>query len=264
MRWGWYGAVAVLALGLYGVARADGTVARPARAIPSRAARPTIPAGYFYSVRWIHTPAPGRAAPIDISGRPELVLRSVVLNESEAFQAANDTGGFALSDLPRAAHILREPSTGHECPVEAELLDVLYKIQLRFNAQELRMISAYRTPVEGNGQGNHGRGRAVDFVVPGAEDQDVARFARELGFVGVGLYPVGSFLHVDIRPRSYFWIDRSGPGHRSRERGILLDVAERSDDAARTRGQDPPPPFIARKATAVPVTPPTDSEDEDE
>ena len=262
MRWGLLPAF-VSVLALFGVASADGPVRRPARAIPSRAARPAIPAGYFYEVRALHTPSPSRSAPIDISGRPELVLRSAVTNESEAFQAAGDAGGFALADLPRVAHIMREPSTGHEFPIDRGLLDALYKIQRRFDAQELRIISAYRTPVEGNGQGNHGRGRACDFVVPGAEDADVARFAREMGFVGVGLYPIGSFVHVDVRPRSYFWIDRSGPGHRSRERGILLDVAERADDSARRRHEEPPEPFVARAVDMSQIAAPESDEDDE-
>lgn len=218
-----------------GVALADGPVNRSS----SHVTRPTTPAGYFYSVRYLHTPDPQRKAPLDPSGRPELVLRSVNLQESQAFLSATDQGGFATSDLPRAQHVLREASTGHEYPLEPRVLDVLYRIQRHFNAQEIRVISAYRTPVEGNGQGNHGRGRAVDFVVPGAQDDDVARFAHELGFVGVGLYPIGSFVHVDVRPRSYFWTDRSGPGHQSRERGISPELAAASDEAARARGEAP-------------------------
>jgi uncharacterized protein YcbK (DUF882 family) len=205
----------------------------------SHVSRPTTPAGYFYNVRYLHTPDPSRHAPLDAAGRPQLVLRSVNKREIEALPAATDSGGFAASDLPRAQHVLRESSTGHESPLEPRVLDLLYRIQRHFNAQEIRVISAYRTPVEGNGQGNHGRGRAVDFVVPGAADEDVARFARELGFVGVGLYPISSFVHVDARSRSYFWTDRSGPGHQSRERGILPELAARSDEAARARGEHP-------------------------
>jgi len=75
----------------------------------------------------------------------------------------------------------------------------------------------------------------MDFIVPGAADAEVAAFARTLGFVGVGIYPVSGFVHVDVRDRSYFWSDASGPGRRNRERGILGDVARASDREAVTR-----------------------------
>jgi hypothetical protein len=79
--------------------------------------------------------------------------------------------------------------------------------------------------------------------VPAARDEDVAKFARELGFVGVGLYPTSGFVHVDVRAHSYFWVDRSGPGRRNRERGILTDLARKSDGRANARGERPTPPF---------------------
>ena len=100
-------------------------------------------------------------------------------------------------------------------------------------------MSAYRTPDEHSSQGLQAR-ESRGLRRSGASDQDVARFAREVGFVGVGIYPAGSFVHVDVRERSYFWIDRSGPGHRSRERGILTEFAQRSDAAAFARGERPP------------------------
>jgi uncharacterized protein YcbK (DUF882 family) len=168
-----------------------------------------------------------------------LVLHGMYIDERVELPASTDEGGFYYADLLRAAKVLREPSTGNEYFPEPRTIDLLYRIQLHFNAEEIRVMSAFRTPVPGNSQGLHAKGRAIDLVVPGAEDIDVARFARELGFAGVGLYPLGSFVHVDTRERSYFWIDRSGPGHRSRERGILLDVARRADDLARARGEIP-------------------------
>jgi uncharacterized protein YcbK (DUF882 family) len=168
-----------------------------------------------------------------------LVLHGMYVNEREAISAQSDEGGFYMDDLFRAGHVLREPATGNEHLPEPRTLDLLYRIQRHFDAEEIRVMSAYRTPVPGNGQGLHAKGRAVDFVVPGADDIDVARFARELGFAGVGLYPLGSFVHVDTRERSYFWTDRSGPGHRSRERGILLDVAKHADELARARSESP-------------------------
>jgi hypothetical protein len=168
------------------------------------------------------------------------------VDETVELVAASEHGGFAASDLDRAAHALREPATGNAHPIEPRTLDVIYRLQTHFNAHEVRVMSAYRTPTAKSGQGLHGKGRAVDFVIPGTADEDVARFAREQGFVGVGVYPLGSFVHVDVRERSYFWRDKSGPGHRSRERGILLDVARRGDEAALARGERAPLAFGVR------------------
>ena len=52
------------------------------------------------------------------------------------------------------------------------------------------------------------------------------------GFAGVGVYPTSGFVHVDVRDRSWFWIDKSGPGRKNRARGVLGDVAKRSDELA--------------------------------
>jgi uncharacterized protein YcbK (DUF882 family) len=220
----------------------DGAAQQRLRPRPARAgvARPVIPAGYSQIVREWHTPSPGQKIALDGAGRPMLVLHAMYVRETVTLPAETEGGGFSAHDLDGAAHALRDPKTGNAYPIEPRTLDVLYRIQCHFHATEIRVMSAYRTPNEHSSQGLHGRGRAVDFVVPGAADQDVARFARTLGFVGVGIYPDGSFVHVDVRERSYFWIDRSGPGHRSRERGMLLEVAQRGDAAALARGEGPP------------------------
>ena len=83
----------------------------------------------------------------------------------------------------------------------------------------------------------------MDLVVPGATDEEVAKLAREQGFAGVGIYPVSGFVHVDVRDRSWFWVDSSGPGRRNRTRGVLGDVAKKSDEQAVARGDKPIAPF---------------------
>jgi hypothetical protein len=111
----------------------------------------------------------------------------------------------------------------------------------------------------------------MDLVVPGASDEDVAKFAREEGFAGVGVYPVSGFVHVDIREHSYFWVDTSGPGKRSRIRGILADVAAKSDAQAVARGERSVGPFhlgtdvdqaIGSTAVASQAPPPPDEDDD--
>ena len=59
--------------------------------------------------------------------------------------------------------------------IEPRVLDLAYRVQVHFQAKALRVVSAYR-----RGVSKHGKGRAIDIVVPGARDDEVARFARSL------------------------------------------------------------------------------------
>jgi uncharacterized protein YcbK (DUF882 family) len=222
---------------------------------PGRVAATRPPAGappaYAQAMNGWHAMPHGAAAPVDESGRPKLVFVSLNRNERVELAAAGDAGGFAAEDLDRAAHVLRAAG-GEEHPVDPRIVDIVYRIQTHFHAPEIRVVSGYRVPTGRSVRSNHGKGRAIDFVVPGTPDQDVARFSREIGFVGVGIYPTSQFVHVDIRPRSYFWVDYSGPGKRNRERGILGDVAAWSDQQALRRGQKPIEPFdIATNVDAI-------------
>jgi uncharacterized protein YcbK (DUF882 family) len=192
--------------------------------------------GYAANVRDWHKASPDARPPFDDEGHALLALRAINTGDHATFPATGPGGGFSASDLDRATFILRDPATGNRHPVEPRLLDLVFRVQTHFAAEEIRVLSGYRTPTRRNGS-NHGKGRAMDFVVPGTTDADVARFARTLGFVGVGIYPVSGFVHVDVRDRSYFWSDSSGPGRRNRERGILGDVARTSDRDAAARGE---------------------------
>jgi uncharacterized protein YcbK (DUF882 family) len=198
-----------------------------------------------------------------------LTLAALNTGERVELTALSDKGGFSASDLDRAAQLLRDPRTGNEHPVEPRLLDSVYRIARHFSAHEIRVISGYRTP-KPNTHSNHGRGRAMDLIVPGATDEDVAKLARDAGFSGVGIYPVSGFVHVDVRERSYFWVDTSGPGRKSRLYGVLADVAAKSDAAATARGERPIQPFsllpdvdAALRAQGTSIVEPPHEEDED-
>ncbi|HEY3816169.1 MAG TPA: DUF882 domain-containing protein [Polyangiaceae bacterium] len=220
---------------------------------PSRAKRPPAQAGlransapalaYMAGKQGLigcHAPSE-KPVPRDATGRPMLALRTLNRNESLAVPVAGDEGGFASADLDAIAHLLRAMN-GDEHPIDPRTLGIVYRIEIHFAAPEVRVVSGYRIPKPGS-RSNHGRGRAMDIVVPGVPDEEVARFARDLGFVGVGVYPSSQFVHVDIRPRSYFWVDYSGPHMRNRELGILSDLAAKNDEAARARGVAPVEPF---------------------
>lgn len=235
---------------------------------PSSAAATAYLSGKQPLVGW-HAPSTRESAR-DGSGRPMLVLTTINRGETLAIPSSSDEGTFDAVDLDRAAHLLRA-ATGDEHPVDPRTLGIVYRIQTHFGVPEIRVVSGYRVPKPGS-RSNHGKGRAIDLVVPGVADEDVARFAREMGFVGVGVYPTSQFVHVDIRPRSYFWVDFSGPHMKNRERGILGDLAAKSDAAAVARGRTPIEPYavatdvdaaLRARGMAVASTQAEDDEDED-
>ena len=241
--------------------------ARPTNAIATSAAAAAYMAAKQPLVGW-HAPS-DRAIVRDAEGRPMLVLTTINRGESLAIPACSNEGGFASLDLDRAAHLLRA-STGDEHPVDPRTLAFVYRVQTHFGVPEVRVISGYRVPKPGS-RSNHGKGRAVDLVMPGVADEEVARFARDAGFAGVGVYPTSQFVHIDIRPRSYFWVDYSGPHMKNRERGILADVAARSDAAALSRGQVAIEPFVvagdvdaALRARGITQASPPNGAEEDE
>jgi uncharacterized protein YcbK (DUF882 family) len=210
-----------------------------------------------------------REATRDASGRPMLVLTTINRNETLAIPSSTDDGTFCAMDLDRVAHLLRAAS-GDEHPMDPRTLALVYGIQVHFAVPEIRVVSGYRVPRPGS-RSNHGKGRAVDLVVPGVADEEVARYARELGFVGVGVYPSSQFVHVDVRPRSYFWVDFSGPHMKNRERGILGELAAKSDAEAVAHGRTPIEPYAvatdveaALRARGMAVASAQAEEDEDE
>jgi uncharacterized protein YcbK (DUF882 family) len=215
-----------------------------------------------------HAPST-RAAENDPGGRPVLALTTVNRAESLAIPSRSADGAFGAADLDRVAHLLRAMG-GDEHPIDPRTLSLVYRIQTHFGVPEIRVVSGYRVPKPGS-HSNHGKGRAVDLIVPGVPDEEVARFARGLGYVGVGVYPTSQFVHVDIRPRSYFWIDYTGPRMKNKESCILPNVAAEGDAAAAARGQAPIEPFTvamdvdaALRGRGAPPAPGLADDEEDE
>ncbi len=237
-----------------------------------------VPRGYFAQIRRWHRRDPDRKPTFDARGVPELVLEVLNTREQVALEAATPDGGFSALALERAARALRDQQSGDAFPIDAAVLDVLYRLQTHFSAHSIRVVSAYRASHPGS-RSRHGQGRAVDLIVPGASDKQVAAFLRGLGFAGVGVYTVSGFVHVDVRARSYFWVDGSGPGQRNRARPVRGSEARRADARARQDGRVPPRAAVLprsdvdalwdgseakRRASAPAPTPDDDAADDDD
>jgi hypothetical protein len=160
------------------------------------------------------------------------------LNQSFVLTPESDSGGFDESDLTIARDAFRSRRRGTTRDIHPRLLDLLYKTVRRFNAPYANVISGYR---ETRATSRHAQGRAIDFVLPGVSDRRLARYLRRTGFVGVGIYPNSGFVHLDVRSRSFFWVDRSWPGQRTRLQPMLRRAARRADARARASGVTPVP-----------------------
>ena len=94
--------------------------------------------------------------------------------------------------------------------VEAGLVPRLAKIAERFAGKSIEIVSGWR-PTE-RASSRHHHGRAIDLRVRGVSREALRDFARSLDETGVGYYPNSVFVHVDVRERRAYWVDRSGPG----------------------------------------------------
>lgn len=99
-------------------------------------------------------------------------------------------------------------SGAHMRPRLVFMLDALRALMKK----PFRINSGFRTPehnkVVGGAPGSaHLTGEAVDISTSGwtaKEKQDFIIYARWLGFTGVGVG--GSFIHIDIKPRTASWV----------------------------------------------------------
>jgi hypothetical protein len=146
-----------------------------------------------------------------------------------------EEGGFDAGDITFASMALGGWEGGPE--VHPRLLDLIYRAARHFRVGTVNVVSGIRRDRQGS---RHSHGLAADIVLPGIDDEELAAFFRAQGFVGVGTYPKGGFVHIDVREQSYFWVDRSAPGsRRSRVHQVRAEESRTMDEAARERGVEP-------------------------
>lgn len=118
-------------------------------------------------------------------------------------------GDYVAEGLAEINHILRDHRNDMVGTISPHLLDLLYKIQVRFDTTlPFQVFSGYRSPVSNRmlreadpnvaKRSLHMEGMALDFCIEGIELEAIRRVAMELQGGGVGYYPDSHFVHVDI------------------------------------------------------------------
>ncbi len=99
---------------------------------------------------------------------------------------------------------------GKKLPISLKLVELIDNIQDRFNAENVRVISGYRS-LEYNSalkrrlsrvahNSLHIQGMAADIAIPGVSRYELAQYARSLATGGVGTYASSDFVHIDVGP----------------------------------------------------------------
>jgi LysM repeat protein len=101
--------------------------------------------------------------------------------------------------------------------VDSRLVRLIATVSDTFGGRPLRVVSGYRTSSYVKGS-RHKVGRAVDFRIVGVPNAALRDYLRTLRDVGVGYYPNSTFVHLDVRKRSAYWVDYAGPGEPPRYR----------------------------------------------
>jgi uncharacterized protein YcbK (DUF882 family) len=151
------------------------------------------------------------------SGRLHLVFPGV--KDEVDVNIYNADGSYNLDALEQVSHVLRCRRTDVEKPMDPQLLMLLSHVYDHFGQKPLEVVSGYRN--QRKLSSNHTKGTATDFKIAGVAPKKVREFAETLdgGGIGIGLYPRGGFVHLDVRPPpSYRWIDYSPPGSNAAEK----------------------------------------------
>ena len=122
-------------------------------------------------------------------------------------------------------------------PLDPRLVQLAFRAAYRFGGASMVIVSATRK----GAHGKHGSGDALDFKLDGVRASKLASYARSFPRAGVGIYthPKTQYIHLDVRDRSFHWLDGSPPRVTWREKR-LKDPTQPKRDASYVSAMDLP------------------------
>jgi len=194
------------------------------------------------------------------------VVHVARLATSEDFTVrVSDRRGKQSPVAQKAFEKMMRAGGGQTHPIDPRLIALVGLVSNHFGSRKLEIVSGFRpyTPTQYTAHSNHNVGRAIDFRVAGVPNEVLRDFCRTLKNVGVGYYPNSTFVHLDVREMSAFWIDYARPGEPPRYNANTVDADEGtsdvSDDSPATSGSEAPSTISGASPTsaAAPAPSPT-------
>lgn len=144
----------------------------------------------------------------------EVWLRAENLDEEVRINIYKPDGSFDDAALAKLDELFRCARTGAVRAVRAELYEQLSRFFDHFEGKRIDLVSGFRWAERNSSR--HYHASAMDIRIKGVSINEMYRFAESLdgGGMGIGLYPVSGFVHVDFRAPgepSYRWTDTTGP-----------------------------------------------------
>lgn len=127
-------------------------------------------------------------------------------------------GRLVPAALPGLSRVLRYYPTNEKLPIDPRLATLVGLVSDHFGGRTILVTSGFRpySPVQYTPRSNHNLGRAMDFSVEGVPNTVLRDFCRTFRNAGVGYYPNGTFVHLDVRTAKTTWVDYSRSGEAPR------------------------------------------------
>lgn len=174
-----------------------------------------------------------------VRGFREVTFRNIHTNRREKLRLFDDNGEVTEEAAEKIRRIWNNSGEGTGRAIQSRLIKILYFVAVKFDVKEIVIVSGWRDDREHSVTSPHWQGRAADIIVPGVSNARVRDYVRTYGKVGVGTYPVSGFVHIDVRNRSFFWRDLSGPGQPSCYYQVDRDLASKYDAEYDPHHDDP-------------------------
>lgn len=140
------------------------------------------------------------------------VVRAVRLDEEFRIRVKDAHGRVPQTALVAFERLMRQGLDTH--PPDPRLVALIGVVSNHFAGRTLEVVSGFRPykPTQYTPDSRHNYGRALDFRVRGVPNEELRDFCRTLRDTGCGYYPNSTFVHLDVRTASAYWVDLAHPG----------------------------------------------------
>ena len=160
-------------------------------------------------------PAPPHATKATPRNRyPAVSIFGAHVGETLGYRPFDERGRDRLDAARALQHLLRSRQTGAQHRLHPRLGAALYEIGRHFAGHRIEIFSGYRPRAYcDRAHSRHMSGSAVDFRVEGIDNQElIAYLEKTFHPAGVGFYPHGVHVHLDLDRRTdTYWTDPGPP-----------------------------------------------------